>query len=104
MGGGTVMLRGIPLLMMLGFRKFELFGFDSCLRDSKHHAYSQPENDRTLEIPVRVGGREFMCHPWMVAQIGDWVRLLKFIGPHIDLEVRGDSLVSAIIATAAEES
>lgn len=102
-GGGTVILRGLPLLMMLGFRKFELFGFDCCLRDSKHHAYSQPENDRTLEIPVRVGGREFKCHPWMVAQAGDWMRLLQYIGPHIDLEVRGDSLISHIIATAAEE-
>lgn len=103
-GGGTVMLRGIPLLMLLGFRKFELFGFDSCLRDGAHHAYSQPENDRTVELEVVTGGKTFRCHPWMVAQAGDFVRLIRAIGSHIDLSIRGDGLISHYIATAAEEN
>ena len=102
-GGGTVILRGLPLLMMLGFRRFELYGFDSCLRADRHHAYAQPENDRRTEIPVRVGGREFLCHPWMVAQAGDFLRLQKFIAPHIDLCVHGDGLIAHIIETAALE-
>ena len=102
-GGGTVMLRGIPLLMLLGFRKFELFGFDSCLRDDAHHAYAQPENDRTVVTEITVGGKTFRCHPWMVAQAGDWLRVMKLIGPHIDLSVRGDGLIAHCIETAAEE-
>jgi hypothetical protein len=102
-GGGTVMLRGIPLLMLLGFRKFELFGFDSCLRGEEHHAYPQPENDRTVFTDVTVGGRTFRCHPWMVAQAGDFIRLLGSIGKHIDLAVRGDGLIAHCITTAAEE-
>lgn len=102
-GGGTVILRGLPLLMMLGFRQFELFGFDSCLRGNAHHAYSQPENDRTLITEVTVGGRTFQCHPWMVAQAGDFLRVIRAIGSHIDLSVRGDGLIAHAIKTAAEE-
>lgn len=103
-GGGTVILRGLPLLMMLGFHRFELFGFDCCLREKAHHAYAQPENDRTVEIPVKVGGKEFKCHPWMVAQAGDFIRVMKVIGPHLDLIVHGDGLIAHIIKTAAEEN
>jgi SAM-dependent methyltransferase len=103
-GGGTVILRGIPLLMLLGFRKFELFGFDSCLVDDAHHAYHQPENDRKLVVDVTVGGRTFKCHPWMVAQAGDFLRLMQSIGKTIDLAVRGDGLIAHAIKTAAEES
>ena len=44
-GGSTVLLRAIPLLRMLGYRKFHLFGCDSCVMDGVHHAYTQPEND-----------------------------------------------------------
>lgn len=31
-GGTTVMLRALPLLRMLGFKRFHMFGFDSCLQ------------------------------------------------------------------------
>jgi len=100
-GGGTVMLRAIPLLLMLGFKQYELFGFDSCLRDGDraHHAYPQPENDRRMEMTMRVGGRTFFCHPWMIAQTGDFVKLMKVMAPHVDLCVRGDSLISHILTT-----
>ena len=104
-GGGTVMLRAMPLLLMLGYRRYELFGFDSCLRDGDraHHAYEQKENDRRVEMIMRVGGRTFWCHPWMVAQAGDFMKLMKVLAPHIDLCVRGDSLISHIFKTLAEE-
>jgi len=102
-GGGTVILRAIPLLMLLGYHRFELFGYDSCLRGDEHHAYAQPENDRTMVIDVSVGGKVFKCHPWMVAQAGDTLRVLKSIGNHVDLSVRGDGLIAHAIATAAED-
>lgn len=103
-GGGTVMLRALPLLMMLGFRKFETFGFDCCVREQEHHAYSQPENDKRMELSVKVGGRSFKCHPWMVSQAGDFMRMMKLIGNDLDLCVRGDSLISHILTTAAKEN
>ena len=105
-GGGTVMLRAVPLLCLLGYRFFEFFGYDNCLRveDGKtlHHAYPQPENDRIVEIGVSLGGRTFQCHPWMVAQVGDWMNQLKVLGPHVRMSVRGDSLTSWIFQHAAQ--
>lgn len=101
-GGSTVGLRGMSVLACLGFRKFEFFGFDSCLRDEAHHAYSQPENDGKIIKTVKHGGREFRCHPWMIAQVGDFTRYVKRFGEHIDLLVRGDGLIAHIISSAAE--
>lgn len=102
-GGSTVMLRAIPLLRMLGFKRFHLYGFDSCLTD-KHHAYAQPENDSEHVIDTIVGGRTFKCHPWMISQAQEFMDLVKFLGDEIELEVYGDGLISHILRTGAELS
>ena len=103
-GGSTVMLRAIPLLRMLGFKQFHLFGFDSCLDGDAHHAYAQPENDTEMVIPVTVGGRTFRCHAWQIAQAQEFMDLVKFLGDEIELEVYGDGLINHILRTGAEIS
>ena len=104
-GGSTVVSRALTLLAMLGFRKVEVFGWDSCLKDDKHHAYDQKENDSSKSVRVKVGGREFKCHGWMVVQATEFQRLIKFIlgkVPDFDMVVHGDGLISHIINHAAE--
>lgn len=101
-GGSTVMLRAIPLLRMLGFRKFHVFGFDSCLRGDQHHAYAQAENDDIGVIPVTCGNRIFQCAPWMAAQAHEFMDLVRFLGDEVELEVYGDGLISHILRTGAE--
>jgi hypothetical protein len=118
-GGSTVMLRAIPLLRMLGFKRFHLFGFDSCLRDqadiysqvdgrekntAAHHAYAQPENDDALVVNVTAGGRIFQCHPWMACQAQEFMDLVKYLGDEIELEVYGDGLINHILRSGAEIS
>jgi hypothetical protein len=103
-GGSTVMLRAIPLLRLLGFKRFHLFGFDSCLSGDAHHAYAQPENDSETVIPVTVGGRTFRCHAWQVAQAQEFIDLVKFLGEEIELEVYGDGLINHIVRTGAQLS
>jgi hypothetical protein len=103
-GGSSVMLRAIPLLRMLGFRKFHLYGFDSCLSDDAHHAYKQPENDGAMVIDVTCGGRVFKCHPWMVSQAQEFMDLIKFLGDEIEIEVYGDGLIAHILNTGASLS
>ena len=100
----TVLLTGILLLRMLGFKRFHLFGCDSCLSEEKrHHAYSQPENDSELVVPVTVtGGRVFWCHPWMIGQAQSFIDMIKFLGEEIELEVYGDGLLAHILKTGAE--
>lgn len=100
-GGSTVLLRAIPLLRMLGYYKFHLFGCDSCVRDKEHHTYSQPENDERATYPVAVGGRVFHCHPWMIAQAQEWINIIKLFGSHFDAEIYGDGLLRHIVETGA---
>jgi len=101
-GGSTVMMRAIPLLRTLGFRKLHVYGFDSCLRGSEHHAYTQTENDGQTIVEVRVGGRKFHCTGWMWEQAYEFIDLTKMIADVVDLEVYGDGLIAHIISTSAE--
>jgi len=99
----TVLLTGILLLRMLGFKRFHLFGCDSCLSEDKaHHAYAQPENDSEVIVPVTVnGGRVFWCHGWMIAQCQSFCDLVKFLGDEIEIAVYGDGLLAHVLKTGA---
>jgi SAM-dependent methyltransferase len=118
MGGSTALLRAIPLMRMLGYRKFHLYGCDSCLMTDRHHAYIQPENDGQLVIPVIVRadgsfgeykgkdaelpGRVFYCHPWMLSQATEFVDMVKHnLGNEFELEVYGDGLLAHVLNVAA---
>lgn len=103
-GGSTVLLRAIPLLRMLGFKRFHLFGCDSCLLDEQHHSYAQPENDSETVIPVSVGGRVFRCHPWMASQAQEFINLIRVFQDEIELEVYGNGLLAWILEHAAEQA
>lgn len=103
-GGSTILLRSLPLLRMLGFKQFHLFGCDSCLAEGAHHAYVQPENDDGIVVPVNVGGRIFYCHPWMIAQAQEFMDLITFLGDEIEVEIYGDGLLNHILLTGAELS
>ena len=103
-GGMTVMLRALPLLRMLGFAKFHIFGFDSCLLGD-HHAYEQKENDMKTVVNVTVGGRTFACHPWMLSQAHEFMQLIKhLIGDHCEMAVYGPGLIAHILETGAKLS
>ena len=101
-GGSTVVLRAIPLLRMLGFRSIHLFGFDSCVLDGVHHAYSQPENDAEMAVPVTCGGSVFHCTPWMLSQASEFRDLVKFMGDEVELAVYGEGLIAHMINHGAE--
>jgi len=103
-GGSTVTLRGLCLLRMLGFHKIHMYGFDSCYRDSAHHAYDQPENDyKSVRVSVGCGGtRTFLCDAWMYTQAKEFLDMVKLFGDEIDLNIKGDGLIAHIIETGAK--
>jgi len=101
-GGMTVPLRAIPLLIMLGFHRFVIYGFDSCLKKDEHHAYAQPENDYNTVLEVECGGRYFKCHGWMVSQAQEWLQLQDMIADLCEIEVKGDGLIAHTIRTGAD--
>ena len=96
MGGATIALRAVHLLRMLGFHKFELYGFDSCIMED-HHAYEQPENDGEEVLDVMVSGKEFLCTAAHYHQAKELVEMISKTGEHYDLAVHGDGLISHII-------
>ena len=96
MGGATSALRAVHLLRMLGFHKFELYGFDSCII-GEHHAYDQPENDGEAVLDVMVSGKEFKCTAANYHQAKEFVAMISKTGEHYDLAVHGDGLISHII-------
>lgn len=103
-GGSTVFLRALPLLRMLGFHRFHVFGVDSCCAPETraHHAYAQPENDHRILLPVTVNnGRVFHCQPWMVSQAREFEGLLTQMGELFELEVYGDGLLKQMLETLA---
>lgn len=100
-GGSTVALRAIPLLRMLGYRKFHCYGIDSCLRDKVSHCYDQPENDTDFIMPVTVGDGMFSCTSWMASQANEFMDLIKYLGDEIELEIYGGGLLAHILKTGA---
>ena len=102
-GGSTVLLRAIPLFRMLGFKRFHIFGCDSCLEEGQHHAYAQKENDEQAVIPVRVGGKVFHCNMWMVSQAREFIDLIECMGDVIELEVHG-GLLRQILQSGADRA
>lgn len=105
-GGSTVLLRTLPLMRTLGYRKFHLFGCDSCIVTVDglgvlHHAYQQPENDKDPILPLMVGGRSFGCTTWMVSQAQEFQDLIRMMGNVMDLEIYGDGLLAWILEFAA---
>ncbi len=87
------------------FRKVEVFGWDSCIRGTDHHAYAQPENDDDRVVEMEAGGRRFKCHPWMIVQASDFQIVVRNILARIDdfeMVVHGDGLISHLINTASQ--
>ena len=104
LGGSTIMLRLIPLMLVLGYHRFEVFGWDSCLADDgSHHGYTQDENDHTIVLNVLVNKRVFKCHSWMISQCQEFLDLFQKLANDVELIVHGDGLIAWCIQTAAEQ-
>ncbi len=96
-GGGTTSgLRAINVGYVLGFRKFRLYGLDSCLADDKSTKRFTGEKAGAI-IDVIVGGRTFWCNHAMAQQAQDFQQLYKVM-PDMTVESFGDGLITAILA------
>ncbi len=92
-GGCTMGLRWLNLGYSLGYRSFELHGFDSSFRDDRTHAYSDP-GDGKLKGRVKIDG--FLTSLKWVAQITDFFRTRdRFMQPDmgpVSFTIHGDGL------------
>ncbi len=105
-GGTTVGMKALTFAMYLGFRKFHLYGFDSCIwKNDRHHAYKQTLNDQDVDaaIPLFIGDREFKCSGWMVRQVEDFKEFCDAWGGKVFLRVHGDGAISEVIKEGARQ-
>lgn len=97
-GGATVGMKAMYLTYLMGYRKFHFFGFDSCYREGRNHAYSQPMNDKESRIDIEAKGRQFVCSPWMAKQAMEFQgQARKLIDLGCDINVHGDGLIAWIM-------
>jgi hypothetical protein len=110
-GGTTVGTRAIGLLRTLGYLRFDLFGFDSCVLGDQHHGYPQPENDadqcHTLTIhptghPDKA--RTFRVAGWHIKQLEDLILMIRANGDKFALNFHGDGLLAYALSSSAEVS
>lgn len=106
-GGTTVFTRGIMLLRMLGYLRFDAFGIDSCWLGGQHHAFAQAENDGDSRYHVRVESpdrkhvRVFECSAWHIKQAEDFLQTIRVNGHHFLLNMHGPGLLAYMLNTAA---
>ena len=100
-GGTTTGLRAITLLYSMGFRTFELYGYDSCLQDGRLRMNGdrpRPGDDTINEIVV--AGQAFLCNPSMTAQASEFQNLFWSM-PDITISSHGHGLITAILEARA---
>lgn len=90
-GGSTSAIRGISVLQALGFRKFKLYGYDSC--------YPTPQDKAVLDkmgrpkyFKVKACGQKFWTDHELVAQFQDFTKLVE-MPFDLDIEVVGEGMI-----------
>lgn len=109
-GGTTVATRAISLLRTLGYLRFDLFGIDSCWGpDGSHHAYTQIENDGEKRFKTSISpvdrpdlSKTFVCSPWHMKQVEDFLQVIRVNGDHFLLSVHGDGMIAHLIKSGAD--
>lgn len=102
-GGSAVGNSATTAVYALGFREFHIFGFDSCHKDGKSHAYDQPMNKHIPNVKVDWGGKTYTSSVAMKRHAEDFQitsQALKQLG--CKFTVYGDGLLQSMYHTTAK--
>lgn len=95
--GTTVGLRALTICVTLGFHWFDIYGMDSCIAGTQHHAYEQPENDGEHEGALTVqlpDGWQCLATSWQACQADEAMKVLDQLPPHVQVRFHGDGLIA----------
>jgi uncharacterized Rossmann fold enzyme len=98
-GGGTTSgLRAISLFYVLGYRQFELFGFDSCNEGQMLRVNGEKikEGDKLVEVKIDPQGETFYCNTAMALQAEHFQTYYEYL-PDAVFNGHGHGLIQAII-------
>lgn len=93
-GAASVGNTATCLAYAMGYRNLQLYGYDSCHRDGKGHAFAQPMNDGDPCASVRFKGKDYIASLTMKLQAEKFMETslaLKKAGARI--EVHGSGLL-----------
>lgn len=92
LGGGEAMsMKAINLGMVLGYRKFEMYGVDGCYRNGEaSHVYM---DRKVAPLTVQCAGREFVSSYYLARQADDLRRMCAAWHQTFSLKCHGDGLV-----------
>jgi len=96
-GGSTSGLRAITAGYVLGFNRFVLYGYDSCLdkdRTTKRFTGEGVEAHKTLDVIV--DGKRFWTNGAMAQQAHEFQDYYTAM-PDLQIEVKGGGLIAAIL-------
>lgn len=104
-GGGTTSgLRAISLFYTLGYRKFHLFGFDSCLSGNALRVDGSGVKPEHKTFAVTLGdGVEYVTSPSMALQASHFQEIYKMM-PDAKFVGHGEGLIPAIIKKRAQQA
>lgn len=102
-GGGTVGVRSISIMRILGYQLIHVFGLDSCLSPTgKNHAYKQEFNASDKKVlPVWIGPHKFECSGWHAIQAHQFKQYIENHGEHFSLQVHGNGLIAQMMRLGA---
>lgn len=98
-GGGTTSgLRAISLFYVLGYRQFELFGFDSCNDGDllRVNGEGLKDGDKLIEVKIDPQGETFYCNTAMALQAEHFQTYYDYL-PDATFNAHGRGLIQAII-------
>lgn len=96
-GLSTSGLRAVNIGYFLGFRKFVMYGMDSCnAADGMTKRVDGSQSGQTIEVTVGgENGRKFTCNVAMAKQAQDYNYLFSMM-PDITVDIMGDGLLAAM--------
>jgi hypothetical protein len=103
-GGAAVGNSALCVAYAMGYREFHIFGFDSCHKDGRSHAYPQQMNQFIPNTKVEWGGKTYTASVAMKAQAEKFQitgQALKQAG--CTLHLYGDGLLQAMYLTPAKD-
>ena len=96
-GGGTTSgMRAINIGYLLGYRKFVLYGYDSCNRADGIKRFTGEMTGPTMDVYVGPEGKKFTCNAAMAQQANEF-QMIYSVMPDITVEAVGPGLIAAII-------
>lgn len=100
-GGTTTGLRSITLFYAMGYRRFSLYGYDSCIQEGDLRMDGTKPSGNISSVFVGHDKREFLTTPEMAAQANEFQTLYQCM-PDMEVVSHGNGVITAILEERAK--